>query len=73
MRRGDTLVTKFKLNFFGELLNFFANDGAVRHPQRQTLADKVIEVEEIELFAEFLVVARFCFFALQNIGIEFVF
>jgi len=55
---GHALVAVLELELPRQLLELVADDRAVRQPQRQALADVVVDDEDVELPAELLVVAR---------------
>ena len=44
------------------VFDFIANDGAIWQPQRQTLADEIVKVEQVQFFTENLMVELFGFF-----------
>jgi hypothetical protein len=66
MRRRDALIARAELEFFA---SFELSDHS-RAAQRKALADVVLDVEEIELFAELLVIAREVFLVARHILAE---
>src|SRR6478752_10172683 len=58
MRRRYALEACLELELLGELLELFSDDGALRQPERQTLANGRVEREQSEPLAEPAVVAR---------------
>ena len=57
---GKDLIVVRHAQFFGdEVLQFLADDGAIRCPQRQARADGFVDVEQLEFLAQLAVVAGF--------------
>ena len=72
LRRGHAVVAGLELQLLHELLDLLPHDGAVRQPEREALADLVVDVEEIELAAELLVVALERFLVRLDVRLELV-
>ena len=63
MRRGNALIACLEFQFFRELLQFVANNRAVRQPQRQPTTDVVVDLKNPQFLAKLFVIA------LQRFGV----
>ena len=71
MRREDLRVTLFAELAADEVLQFLADDRAVGRPEDEALADIFVDVEELQVAAEFTVVAGLGLLLAVEVLVEF--
>ena len=71
VRREDLRVALFAKLAADEVLQLLANNRAVGRPEDQALADIFVDMEELQIAAEFSVVARFGLFLAFEVLVEF--
>ena len=62
MGREDLCVALAAQVVRDEILKFLAKDGSTRGPENQPLANVLVDVEQLQIFAKFAMVSLFGFF-----------